>query len=1085
MSVVRRNGQWVPASNTLYVEVRELRLEQTASAQQLSTQQLWVEVDVPGEEDELQSTRLLKPNKKGHVHFGLTHWYDTAEGDPLRAAIAAALDSPDEEDGEIQFLLMARRHEGKKAKEAGVARYSLKKLLEKGAEAGPIGIPVINHKGHQVGNLTCELRALALLREITKPPTSEVPPPTPPPPTPPPTPMQKGLEMLPTLVKERYLRHRPSDKLRITLKAIRLSEHALEKLPLRTNLCVELDLPGADEPLLRTKWVSFRKGGATSLSLGFTHAYPAAEGTPLRSALATAFAASREEDAEVQFVLLSRASGSDRTEEIGVACYGLGEVLESGADLPVTPLELHDIAGQRMGELTVAVGALELLKLIQKDNEQASAAADGGETGPTAAAAVPILAAETPPPIDAPVAIDAPELNPACETPVEESTAAESSSGAATTSGAPAADAVRTARAARAARGARVAHEARVAHAARLTRAARVAREAGATRAAAATTTLATATAAASKRAGATAATALHEVANATQRSYVSLARLLRRLSSKKLFNDPPWAASWLGVTVQALRLYPGVRGTLPLKAQLYIEVDVPGETDPPRTTRRLKLNMRQGSSLPLPFDLITWYHVAEGMRLRAPLAEVLQSADAAEREIQFALMVVVDDAEPREIGVARYGLGRLLARGADLPLTPLVVCNGSGRRLGTITCAVRALPLLQELIGENAEQRAHATAGRAPSTECSTAEPYTHARSPLAKRQELQLDSLAATITARPMKDEAHATADSAVQKAPSASFSLTLDKYIDAPPLPPEEGCGRTLRCAVRMCLVHKPVNGVPTVFASNIITIPAEPGVRAGDPWRLGARERTLLLRFGESPPPPDLLLYIELTATVTPPLERAAAQGTAERRQNRRLRAPTVVLVCGWAARPLEEVFKRTGKPLNHIERLALSGGSLFSPSPLPSPQSEAAAIGFSVSTPSRDQVAATASLPADIIIPTALASFVVAARQLGAQAKTEHVGHTRRHLAMRKLGALGDSLDVLFMLLDLWQEEPLVEASTAAATDAILRIFAAAPLELERLTAFDSAQQNEERSLAMRRFSERCRREIVAAFTQND
>ena len=67
MSVVRRNGQWVPASNTLYVEVRELRLEQTASAQQLSTQQLWVEVDVPGEEDELQSTRLLKPNKKGHV----------------------------------------------------------------------------------------------------------------------------------------------------------------------------------------------------------------------------------------------------------------------------------------------------------------------------------------------------------------------------------------------------------------------------------------------------------------------------------------------------------------------------------------------------------------------------------------------------------------------------------------------------------------------------------------------------------------------------------------------------------------------------------------------------------------------------------------------------------------------------------------------------------------------------------------------------------------------------------------------------------------------------------------------------------
>ena len=101
------------------------------------------------------------------------------------------------------------------------------------------------------------------------------------------------------------------------------------------------------------------------------------------------------------------------------------------------------------------------------------------------------------------------------------------------------------------------------------------------------------------------------------------------------------------------------------------------------------------------------------------------------------------------------------------------------------------------------------------------------------------------------------------------------------------------------------------------------------------------------------------------------------------------------------------------------------------------------------------------------------------------ASREHVGHTRRHLAMRKLGALGDSLDVLFMLLDLWQEEPLVEASTAAATDAILRIFAAAPLELERLTAFDSAQQNEERSLAMRRFSERCRREIVAAFTQND
>ena len=79
--------------------------------------------------------------------------------------IAAALQSPEPEDSEVQFVVMTVDKQGKEA-ELGVARCSLEGLLSLGSDLAPTGLPLVDAKGVELGKLTCSVTALATLREI-------------------------------------------------------------------------------------------------------------------------------------------------------------------------------------------------------------------------------------------------------------------------------------------------------------------------------------------------------------------------------------------------------------------------------------------------------------------------------------------------------------------------------------------------------------------------------------------------------------------------------------------------------------------------------------------------------------------------------------------------------------------------------------------------------------------------------------------------------------------------------------------------------------------------------------------------------
>ena len=127
---------------------------------------LLVEVDVLGVDEEAPRTDAVKPKGKTAA-VAFRREYPAGAGSALRKAIAAALQSDEQTDSEVQFAVLSVDAKGEE-KELGVAAVSLEALLEKGADHAEAAVPVKDNdgKGVEVGQLTVAVTALAAMKEI-------------------------------------------------------------------------------------------------------------------------------------------------------------------------------------------------------------------------------------------------------------------------------------------------------------------------------------------------------------------------------------------------------------------------------------------------------------------------------------------------------------------------------------------------------------------------------------------------------------------------------------------------------------------------------------------------------------------------------------------------------------------------------------------------------------------------------------------------------------------------------------------------------------------------------------------------------
>ena len=92
-----------------------------------------VEVDMLDSEKDPFRTGQLKVGRGGAVSVNVGREYDAGERSKLGKAFAKALESPSEEDSEVQFVVYGQAKDEKEV-ELGVARCSLERLVNKGKD---------------------------------------------------------------------------------------------------------------------------------------------------------------------------------------------------------------------------------------------------------------------------------------------------------------------------------------------------------------------------------------------------------------------------------------------------------------------------------------------------------------------------------------------------------------------------------------------------------------------------------------------------------------------------------------------------------------------------------------------------------------------------------------------------------------------------------------------------------------------------------------------------------------------------------------------------------------------------------------
>ena len=138
-------------SNSLLVKISTVELFDSKASNVL------VEVDMPGEKKHVRTKPAALVKGKANLDFEKS--YNVGPKTELRKAITAAFGSEDG-DTEVQFVLYSGD------KELGAAMLDLKGLLDQQKSRSPQTLDVRDEKNREVGSLTCSVSALALLQEV-------------------------------------------------------------------------------------------------------------------------------------------------------------------------------------------------------------------------------------------------------------------------------------------------------------------------------------------------------------------------------------------------------------------------------------------------------------------------------------------------------------------------------------------------------------------------------------------------------------------------------------------------------------------------------------------------------------------------------------------------------------------------------------------------------------------------------------------------------------------------------------------------------------------------------------------------------
>ena len=385
---------------------------------------LLVEVDVLGVDEEAPRTDAVKPKGKTAA-VAFRREYPAGAGSALRKAIAAALQSDEQTDSEVQFAVLSVDAKGEE-KELGVAAVSLEALLEKGADHAEAAVPVKDNdgKGAEVGQLTVAVTALAAMKEIDAEvggePAAAAAAATPTPPvavatpaaptataTPPvavavataapaaaelpvavatatapateeeaPATLKPAMSRLPSGVeRSRALAARtggaaPGAHAPIVVEAGELTLSKGVALEKKSKLVVTASALGldahasaaADVKVAKASLAPSKDGGRCTFAL--KHRFRAGAGSKLAAALAAALPTLAEDDCSIELVVSSVDKSGKEGKRIGAATVALKPLLQAGADRTSAPLALVDAAGAEVGQLTCAVTALAALQEI-------------------------------------------------------------------------------------------------------------------------------------------------------------------------------------------------------------------------------------------------------------------------------------------------------------------------------------------------------------------------------------------------------------------------------------------------------------------------------------------------------------------------------------------------------------------------------------------------------------------------------------------------------------------------------------------------------------------------------------------------
>ena len=307
---------------------------------------LWLEVDVLGLHEE---GLTAVSNKCRPVHTEVPLEIDQrfiAEPEwPLWKPLREALETVEEQDSDVYFVLRGSREDGGAAGgggvELGTAHVNLEQLQKRGHEPVHERLSVLDAQERRVASLVVSVRALEALQWVAR-----------------------GVD--------------DSCRLGVGVGLLELSAGGRERLGTasKQSVLVRVELPQGLPPL-RTREVRLSE---RSVDFEFYGDVEVAPGSPQQGALAAALA-SEEEESEVEFVLLlAGVAGGERERELGSGSVALRSLLRDGAKeeeqqeeeesrLMVT---LHAGAKRApLGTLEVSLRALRALRAAAKFSDDA------------------------------------------------------------------------------------------------------------------------------------------------------------------------------------------------------------------------------------------------------------------------------------------------------------------------------------------------------------------------------------------------------------------------------------------------------------------------------------------------------------------------------------------------------------------------------------------------------------------------------------------------------------------------------------------------------------------------------------------